>query len=93
MIHVTIYSHTCFHIWAYICVATTSYIPSITRDSAGDKACNNQPYECKELPISLSLLYHNLQTTGTNKIKSLSLLQNLMGFLQEFTEMAYHIQS
>ena len=38
-----------------------------------------------------SLLYHNLQTLCTNKIQSLSLLQNLMGFLLKVTEMACHI--
>ena len=47
----------------------------------------------KKLPIFLFLLYHNLQTTCTNKTKSLALLQNLMGFLLKFTETGYHIQS
>ena len=42
---------------------------------------------------SPSLLYHNLRATCTNKINSLWLLQNLMGFLLKFTEMAYHIQN
>ena len=41
----------------------------------------------------LSLLYYNLATINTNKIKSLALLQNLMGFLLKVTEMEYHIQS
>ena len=47
----------------------------------------------KKLPIFPSLLYHNLQTVYTNAIKSLSLLQNLMGYLLRFTVMGYHIQS
>ena len=33
------------------------------------------------------------QNKSPNKIKSLSLLQNLMGFLLKFMEMGYHIQS
>ena len=33
------------------------------------------------------LLYHNLITIYTTTIKSLSLLQNLMGFLLQLTEM------
>ena len=37
--------------------------------------------------------YHNLRTIYTNKLKSLLLLQNLMGFLLKFTEVEYHIQS
>ena len=41
----------------------------------------------------LSLLYYNLGNIYTNKIKSTSLLQNLMGFLLKFTEMGYHFQS
>ena len=33
------------------------------------------------------LLYHNLKTIYTTTTKSLSLLQNLMGFLLQLTEM------
>ena len=47
----------------------------------------------KKSPIFPYLLYHNLRTVCTNTIKSLSLLQNLMGFLLKFTEMGYHVQS
>ena len=39
-----------------------------------------QPSESKKLPIISSLLYHNLRNIHTNTIKSLSVLQNLMGF-------------
>ena len=45
-----------------------------------------QPYGHKKSPIFSSLLYHNLQTANTNNTKSLSLLQNLVGFLLKFTE-------
>ena len=44
----------------------------------------------EKLPV---LLYHNVRTICTNNLKSLLLLQNLMGFLLKFTEMAYHIQN
>ena len=47
----------------------------------------------KKSPIFLSLLYHILQTVYINTIKSLSPLQNLMGFVLKFTEVGYHIQS
>ena len=47
----------------------------------------------KKLLTFSSLHYHNLWTICTNKIKFLPLLQNLMGFLLNFTEMGYHIQS
>ena len=47
----------------------------------------------KNCRFFLSLLYHNLQTVYTNTVKSLSLLQNLIGFILKFTEMGYHIQS
>ena len=40
-----------------------------------DRACENQPCECKKNhPFFPSLLYHNLRTVYTNTIKSLSLL-------------------
>ena len=39
----------------------------------------------------LYLLYHNLITIDTTTIKSWSQLQNLMGFLLQFTEMRYFI--
>ena len=41
----------------------------------------------------LSLLYHNLQTICNNKLKTVPLLQNLMGFLLKFTEVACHIHT
>ena len=40
----------------------------------------NHVAKCKKSPIFPSFHYHNLWTIHTNKIKSLSLLQNLMGF-------------
>ena len=59
-----------------------------------DRACENQPCECRKFANFFPcLLYHNLQSIYTNEIKPLSLLQNLMGFLLEFTERAYHIQN
>ena len=58
-----------------------------------DQACKNQQWESKKLPHFPVLLYYNLQTVCTNTIKSLSLLQNLMGIHLKFTEMEYHIQS
>ena len=39
-----------------------------------------------------SLFYHNLLTIYTNTT-SWPLMQNLMGFLLQFTEMEYYIQS
>ena len=53
----------------------------------------NQLCEHEKLPIFFILLYHNLHTISTSKIKSLSLLQNLMGFLLKFAEMGYLIHS
>ena len=32
-----------------------------------DHACDNQPNECKKLPMFSSLLFRNLQTICTNK--------------------------
>ena len=58
-----------------------------------DRACENKPREHKNRRFFPSLLYPNLQTIDTNKIKSLSLLQNLMGFLLKVMEMAYYIQN
>ena len=56
-------------------------------------AYKNQPCKRRKSQIFQFLLNHNLQTICTNIIKPLSLLQNLMGFLLKFTEMAYHIQN
>ena len=39
----------------------------------------------------LSLLYHNLITIYTTATESSLLLQNLMGFLLQLTEMGYYI--
>ena len=39
------------------------------------------------------LLYHHLLTIYINATKSLPLLQNLMGFLLQFTETEYCIQN
>ena len=47
----------------------------------------------QKFPIVSSLLYHNLQIIHTDKIKSLSLLQMIKGFLRKFMEIQYHIQS
>ena len=47
----------------------------------------------KKSLIFLSLLYHNLRIIYTNRAKSLSLLQNLMGFLLKLTETGYRIQN
>ena len=53
---------------------------SQARSHICDQACENQPCEHKNLWFFPSLLYHNLRTVCTNT-NSLSLLQNLMGFL------------
>ena len=58
-----------------------------------DRAYNNPPCECKKIADFLSLLNHNLLIIYASKIKSLSLLQNSMGFLLKLTEMVYHIQN
>ena len=52
-----------------------------------DRACKNQPRKHKKSPIFSSLLYHNLRSIYSNRIKSLSLLQNIMGLLEKFTEL------
>ena len=52
-----------------------------------DRACKNRPCECKKSPILACLLYHNFITVYTTATKSLSLLQNLMGFLLQLMEM------
>ena len=46
-----------------------------------------------KINIHLCSIVINLWMTCTNKMKSLSLLQNLMGFLLKFTEMGYRIKS
>ena len=56
-----------------------------------DWACENQPCEYKK--ISNFFAFALSKTIYTSKIKSLSLLQNLMGCLLKFMEMGYHIQS
>ena len=59
-----------------------------------DRACENQPSERKKnRRLFSSLLYHNLQTIYDNKKKSLSPLQNFMGFPLNFTETEYLNQS
>ena len=45
----------------------------------------------QKVPIFLHLLYHNVLTIYTNATIYLSMLQNLMGFLLQFTEMGYYI--
>ena len=65
-------------------------ILSITIIVTGPAKTNH--VSAKKSPIFLYLLYHNLQTIYTNAPKSLSLLQNLMGFLLKFTEIDYQIQ-
>ena len=45
----------------------------------------------KTSPIFAFLLYHNLITVYSTTTKPSSLLQNLMGFLLQFTEMGYFI--
>ena len=52
-----------------------------------DRACGNRPSEHKKSPILLCFLYHNLITIYTTATKSSSLLQNLMAFLLQLTEM------
>ena len=56
-----------------------------------DQTCNNRPSECKKLLIFLDLFYHNSKTIYINTTKSSSLLQNLVGFLLQLTEMRYYI--
>ena len=57
-----------------------------------DQACKSQPCEHKKLPTFrlFSYITYELLILMYN-IKSLSLLQNLMGFLLKFTEIEYHI--
>ena len=51
-----------------------------------DRACKNRPSECKKSRF-LALPYRNLITFNTTTTKSSPLLQNLMGFLVQLTEM------
>ena len=53
----------------------------------------NHVYKHKKLPILLSFLYHNLVTIYTNEAKCSLLMQNLMGFLLQFTEMGCYNHS
>ena len=62
-----------------------SNLPHFTSDC--DWACKNRPCEHKKLLILPCLLYHNLITVYTTAAKPSSLLQNLMGFLLQLTEM------
>ena len=50
-----------------------------------------KPYEDEKSLIFSFLLYHNVITIHTNMTKCLPLMQNLMEFLLQFTEMEYHI--
>ena len=63
-----------------------------TRDNVGMLTFVTGPVKIdhvstKKLPILLYLLYHNLITIYTTATKSSSLLQHLMGFLLQLTEM------
>ena len=51
-----------------------------------DRACKNQSSECKKSRF-LALPYRNLIMFNTTTTKSSPLLQNLMGFLPQLTEM------
>ena len=53
-----------------------------------DRACKNRPSEYKKLPIFVVCFLITIYTTTT---KSLSLVQNLMGFLLQLTEIEYCI--
>ena len=68
--------HTTFHSQPQIYFHTIVFPYHIV---VCDRACNNQPCECKNHPF-FSLLYHNLLTFNTNTTNSLPLQQNLMGF-------------
>ena len=52
-------------------------------------ACKNWPSECKN-HCFLYLLHYNLITIYNNIAKSFPLLQNLMDFLLQFTEIEYY---
>ena len=60
----------------YVCIFVTR-LAKINHESA------------KNIANFSSLLYHNLMTIHTNITKCLLLMQNLMGFLLQFTEMGY----
>ena len=97
----------CFHIMSPSCCMTTSAVFSVPIETCyitcgvygSSVICVIGPAKIyrvsakKSLICVSSLLYHNLLTVHTNKTKSLSQLQNLMGFFLKFTEMKYHIQS
>ena len=65
----------------------TSYMYVTGPATINHVSTKNCRFFCLCLIITCELLIY------TNEIKSLSLLQNLMGFLLKFTEMGYHIQS
>ena len=56
-----------------------------------DRACKNRSSEHKKSLIFVVFLYHNIITIYTTATKSSSLLQNLMGFPLQLTEIEYCI--
>ena len=57
-----------------------------------DWACKNRPSEHKKFTNFFSfLLYHNLITIYTTTTKSSSLLQNIIGYLLQLTELGYYL--
>ena len=66
--------------WKYVILWESTYV---TRPAKINHV------SAKKSPIFSFLLYHNLRTIYSNKTKSVSLMQNLMGFLPKFTELGY----
>ena len=75
--------------WAHPCTIIRTHTHTYT--IICNWACKNQPTECKKSPILSFLLYHNFITIYTTTTKSSSLLQNLMGFLLQLTELGYYV--
>ena len=81
------YLHTHQHTYKPNVDIYTCNIHSYVRMYICDWACKNRPSECKNHRFLACLLYYTLITTYTTATKSLSLLQNLMGFLLQLMEM------
>ena len=75
------------HLKVHVSIVATNSINIEVDISICDRACENRPCEHKNGQFLACLLYHNLINIYTTATKSSSLLENLMGFLLQFTEM------
>ena len=71
--------------YALVCVLSNEFLFIIVCD----QTCENRPSKHKK--ITNLFCHHNLITSYTTVIISSLLLQNLMGFLLQLTEVGYYI--